>query len=121
MTTNDETMSLVPVEAIEKLGVEIQQDVDLHRTNVVRKITLESEALVDELLLIIYNHDVAADGHPVVEPRIKLTAIGMLLDRGIPKLAVDHSKSEIVEESGTRKKIREEIEALVRGNGGLKS
>lgn len=97
--------------------LEIQSGVEAHRQKIVEKITFEAEPLVDELLFIIYNREVNEDGEPIVDAKIKLSAIAMLLDRGIPKLGVDHTKKEVVEESITRKKIREEIETLVKGSG----
>lgn len=91
------------VEAVQK---QLEQSAEIARSRAVAKITLESERLIDELLIIIYAPDVDA--------RVKLSAIGMLLDRGVPKLAVDNKKSEIVEESKTRKKIQEEIRLMMR-------
>lgn len=93
---------------------EVSQSMEMERRQVVTKIVKESGNLVDELLAIIYSNAVDEQGRPIVEPRIKLSAIGMLLDRGIPKLAVDGNKSEVIEESRTRKKIREEIEGMMK-------
>lgn len=104
-----------------KMNSEIQLDVDTHRTKVMRKITLESEALVDELLLIIHNHEIDMEGRPIVDAKIKLSAISMLLDRGIPKLGVEHVKTETLEESSTRKRFREEIEALVQSHTNIEN
>jgi len=92
--------------------VQVSGNIEAQRKRVVDKITLESDKLVDELLKIIYNDDVNVEGDLIVDAKVKLSAIAMLLDRGIPKLAVDNSKSQVVEETGTRKKIREEIEAM---------
>ena len=102
---------------IEIYPLSLETSVESQRKRVVEKITMESGALVDELLSIIYNHDVNVEGEPVVDAKVKLSAIAMLLDRGIPKLGVDSTKSSAVEENGTRKKIREEIEALVKKDG----
>lgn len=99
---------------IEVYQVEVEKSVEAHRKQIVDKITLESDRLIDELLKIIYSDDLGEDGRPFVDAKVKLSAIAMLLDRGIPKLGVDNSKSEVVEETGTRKKIREEIEQLVK-------
>lgn len=103
------------LEKFDAFEAEVEQSVELQKKNVVRKIVTHADGLVDELLYIIYNREVDVDGHPIVEPRVKLSAIGMLLDRGVAKLAVDNNKSEVVEESKTRRKIREEIEAMVKG------
>jgi predicted component of type VI protein secretion system len=80
------------------------KEIEVQRRSVIDKIVLESPRLLEELLNIVYD--------PEVEAKIKLPALSMLLDRSIPKLGVDHAKSEAAEESGTRKKIRAEIEAM---------
>ena len=72
---------------------------------VLEKISKNADSLVDELLAIIYNSD--------TDPRTKLQAIGMLLDRLIPKLGVDTGKVEASEESGARRKLKAEIEELI--------
>ena len=105
------------IEKYDDYEVEVEQSVEFEKKQVVKKIVQESGRLVDELLHIIYNDQIDNEGRPIVEARVKLSAIGMLLDRGVPKLAVDNAKSEVLEESRTRKKIREEIEAMVKGKG----
>lgn len=101
---------------IEVFQTDLEKSVEAHRKQAVTKITLESERLIEELLKIIYSDDLDLEGRPIVDAKVKLSAISMLLDRGIPKLAVDNTKSEVVEESRTRKRIRDEIEVLVRGD-----
>lgn len=81
--------------------------VENFRKSIARKIALESDRLVDELFAIVYDEE--------VEAKVKLSAITILLDRGIPKLGVQHSKEEESEERGSRKAIREEIEKLLLG------
>jgi hypothetical protein len=71
-----------------------------------RKIILESDRLVDEVFGIIFD--------PETDPRTKLSAISMLLDRGLPKLGIKHAKEEDGEELGSRKQLREEIENLMK-------
>ena len=83
------------------------QEVDNLRKSIARKIALESDRLVDELFAIVYDEEVDA--------KVKLSAITILLDRGIPKLGVQHAKEEETEERGSRKQIREEIEKLLLG------
>jgi hypothetical protein len=83
------------------------QEVDNFRKAIARKIALESDRLVDELFAIVYDEEVDA--------KVKLSAITILLDRGIPKLGVQHAKEEELEERGSRKAIREEIEKLLLG------
>lgn len=84
------------------------QEVDNFRKAIARKIALESDRLVDELFAIVYDEEVDA--------KVKLSAITILLDRGIPKLGVQHSKEDESEERGSRKAIREEIEKLLLGS-----
>lgn len=99
---------------IEKYEVDIQDSVAVERRNAVEKITKESVNLVDELLHIIYNQELDVENRPIVDARTKLQAIGMLLDRGVPKLGVDHGKSDVVEESSSKKKLQKEIEELIK-------
>lgn len=101
---------------LEVFRAEIEKSVEAQRRRVVDRITMESDFLVDELLKIIHSDDVDNRGRPIVEAKIKLSAIAMLLERGVPKLAVSHSKEEAVEETGTRKRMRQEIEELVLGD-----
>lgn len=84
---------------------EFEKSVENLRKTVVDLIADNAIQLTQQLLNIAYD--------PEVDARVKLTAIGMLYDRAVPKLAVDSTKVEIVEESGSRKKIREEIEMLL--------
>src|ERR1700746_1357353 len=83
------------------------QEVDNLRKSIARKIALESDRLVDELFAIVYDEEGDA--------KVQLSAITILLDRGIPKLGVQHAKEEETEERGSRKQIREEIEKLLLG------
>lgn len=82
-----------------------QQDVDKVRRELADQIALRSHKLIEALF------DIVEDGE--VEAKVKLTAISMLLDRGVPKLGVDHTKIEPEEESDGRKALREEIERLM--------
>lgn len=82
-------------------------EVDSFRKAIARKIALESDRLVDELFAIVYDGEVDA--------KVKLSAISILLDRGIPKLGVQHAKEDESEERGSRKALREEIENLLLG------
>lgn len=80
------------------------KEVEAFRQAMARKIALESDRLVDELFALVYDAETDA--------RTKLSAITILLDRGIPKLGVTHTKEEETEERGSRKAIREELEKL---------
>ena len=91
---------------IEDYKADVEKSIEVLRKKVVDQITLESEKLIQELLDIIYDRE--------VDSRVRLSAIGMLLDRGIPKLGVEHTKDEEVEESNSRKKMRSEIEELIK-------
>lgn len=93
---------------------ELQNPIDYEQKRAVEKISKEAVNLVDELLLIIYNHELDGEGRPIVDARTKLQGIGMLLDRAVPKKGVDNGKSDVVEESGSKKKLRAEIEALIK-------
>lgn len=84
------------------------KQVESFRRSIARAIALESDRLVQEVLAIIYD--------PEIEAKVRLSAISMLIDRGIPKLGVQHSKEEESEEKGSRKNIREEIEKLMLGD-----
>ena len=84
---------------------EVEKSVEALRKQVVDQIAEDSVRLIADLKEIAHNDELDA--------RVRLTAIGMLLDRSVPKLAVDNTKVETVEESGSRKKIREEIEMLL--------
>jgi hypothetical protein len=86
---------------------EESKEVDEFRRAIARRIALESDRLVDELFGLVYD--------PETEPKVKLSAINTLLDRGIPKLGIQHTKEEETEERGSRKHLREEIEKLIRG------
>lgn len=99
---------------IEKYRVELQDPVALQRKQISERITKESDKLIDELLLIIYNDSLDEEGRPIVDAKTKLQAITMLLDRGVPKLGVEHTKSEIIEETTSHKKLRTEIEELIK-------
>lgn len=101
---------------LERYEIEVAKSVEVQRKRVVEKITFESSQLVDELLKIIYSEALDERGNPIVDAKVKLAAISMLLDRGIPKLAVDGTKQAVVEESSTRRKLRQEIEDLVKGD-----
>lgn len=80
------------------------KEVEAFRKAIARRIALESDRLVDELFSIAYDVEVDA--------KVRLTAISTLIDRGIPKLGIQHTKEEESEEKGTRKDLREEIEKL---------
>lgn len=84
------------------------KEVEAFRQAIARRIALESDRLVDELFGIVYD--------PETEAKVKISAISMLLDRGIPKLGIKHSKEDEVEERGSRKQIREEIEKMLMKN-----
>lgn len=81
------------------------KEVEAFRRAIARRIALESDRLVDELFSIAYDTEVDA--------KVRLSAIGTLIDRGIPKLGIQHTKEEESEERGTRKELREEIEKLL--------
>lgn len=81
------------------------KEVEAFQQAMARRIVLESDRLVDELFGIVFDAE--------TDPRTKLSAISMLLDRGIPKLGIRHSKEEETEERGSRKQLREEIEKLL--------
>lgn len=85
------------------------KEVEAFRQAIAKRIALESDRMVDELFGIIYD--------PETEAKVKISAISMLLDRGIPKLGIKHSKEDEVEERGSRKQIREEIERLLMDDG----
>jgi hypothetical protein len=82
-----------------------EDQVENFRKSIARRVALESDKLVDVILNIVYDDE--------VEAKVKLSGISMLLDRGLPKLGIQHSKEEEVEERGSRKAIREEIERLM--------
>lgn len=82
------------------------KEVEAFQQSIAKRIILESDRLVDELFGIVYDPD--------TDPRTKLTAISMLMDRGIPKLGIKHTKEEETEERGSRKQLREEIEKLIK-------
>ena len=81
------------------------KEVEAFRQAIAKRIALESDRLVDELFGIVYD--------PETEAKVKISAISMLLDRGIPKLGIKHSKEDETEERGSRKQVREEIERLL--------
>lgn len=81
------------------------KEVEAFRQAIAKRIALESDRLVDELFGIVYDEE--------TEAKVKISAISMLLDRGIPKLGIKHSKEDEVEERGSRKALREEIEKLM--------
>ena len=81
--------------------------IDELRKSIARRIVEESERLVDELFNIAYDADVQA--------KTRLSAITILLDRGVPKLGVQHTKDEETDEPKSRSDIREEIENLLLG------
>ena len=81
-------------------------EVDAFRKSIARRIALESDRLVDELFAIVYD--------PETEAKVRLSAINTLLDRGIPKLGIQHTKDEEIEERGSRKQLRDEIEELMK-------
>lgn len=82
------------------------KEVEAFQQAIARRIILESDRLVDELFGIVFDPD--------TDPRTKLSAISMLMDRGIPKLGIKHTKEEETEERGSRKQLREEIEKLIK-------
>jgi uncharacterized protein (DUF2225 family) len=82
------------------------KEVEAFQQAIARRIILESDRLVDELFGIVFDPD--------TDPRTKLSAISMLMDRGIPKLGIKHTKEEESEERGSRKQLREEIEKLIK-------
>jgi hypothetical protein len=82
------------------------KEVEAFRQAIAKRIALESDRLVDEIFGIVYD--------PETEPKVKLSGISMLLDRGIPKLGIKHSKEDETEERGSRKQLREEIEKLIK-------
>lgn len=94
--------------SLDEFGDNDGQEVDSFRKAIARKIALESDRLVDELFAIVYDEEVDA--------KVKLSAISILLDRGIPKLGVQHAKEEELDERGSRKAIRQEIENLLLGS-----
>jgi hypothetical protein len=90
---------------------EFNDSVEGLRKKVIDNIARDSERLMEELKIIAFDRE--------VDVRVRLQAIGMLLDRSVPKLAVDNTKVEgPVEDTGTRKKIRQEILRLVEEGDG---
>lgn len=89
----------------EELNKAAGQDVDKFRREMADRIALQSHKLIDALFAIVDDAE--------VEAKVKLSAIAMLLDRGVPKLGVDHTKIEAEEESDGRKALRDEIERLM--------
>ena len=83
---------------------EQQAEIERFRKSIANKIALRSAELIDALFDLAQNAE---------DDKVRLSAISQLLDRGIPKLGVDHSKLEIAEESSERKGLREEIEKLL--------
>lgn len=83
------------------------EQLEAFRKAIAKRIILESDKLVDVLFSVIYDEE--------EEAKVKLSAISMLLDRGIPKLGVQHTKEEETEEKGSHKALREEIEKLLMG------
>lgn len=83
------------------------EQLEAFRKAIAKRIILESDKLVDVLFGVIYDEE--------EEAKVKLSAISMLLDRGIPKLGVSHQKEEETEERGSRAAIRDEIEKLLLG------
>lgn len=87
--------------------------IEAQRRRASLKILDHASKLIDELMIIIHSEDVDA--------RIKLQAIGMLLDRSVPKVAAQNV-TPVVEEVDTPKKgLRDEVEAMIRkqlGAGG---
>jgi hypothetical protein len=81
------------------------EEVELFRKSIAKRITLESDRLVQELFAIAYDSEVDA--------KVRLSAINTLLDRGIPKLGVQHAKEEESEERGSRRELRESIEKML--------
>lgn len=81
------------------------KEVEAFRQAIAKRIALESDRLVDELFGIVYDAE--------TEAKVKISAISMLLDRGIPKLGIKHSKEDETEERGSRRQLREEIEKLL--------
>lgn len=76
------------------------------KKRVVDNIALDAERMIEELKIIAFDREVNITA--------RLQAFGMLLDRSIPKLSVDNTKVDApAEDTGTRKKIRQEIERLV--------
>lgn len=80
--------------------------VEAQRRRASYKIVAEVDRLIDELLIIIRSED--------VDPRIKLSAINMLLDRAIPKLGVQHIAPVEEEEAPAKANLRKDIEDLIR-------
>lgn len=89
-----------------------EEQVEAFKRAIAKRIVLESEKLVDVLFTLAYN--------PETNAKVALSAISMLLDRGVPKLGVQHTKEEETTEKGSRKALREEIEGLLSGNEVMK-
>lgn len=81
-------------------------ELEAFRKAVARRIVADADRLVDELFGIAYDID--------ADPKVRLSAISMLMDRGVPKLGVQHTREEESEERGSRTQLREEIEKLIR-------
>lgn len=81
-------------------------ELEAFRKAVARRIVADADRLVDELFAIAYDPD--------ADPKVRLSAISMLMDRGIPKLGVQHTKEEESEERGSRTQLRDEIERMIR-------
>lgn len=84
-----------------------EQQVEKCRKEVTRRIAIHSDELIDSLFELANNQE--------IEAKVRLTAISILLDRGVPKLGIEHTKPDAGSESGGRKAVRDEIEALLKG------
>lgn len=87
-----------------------QRLIEMTRRRIAIRIAHEMDSLIDALF------DIAND--PDEDAKVRLSAINMLLERSLPKLGVEHTTKEDVEESGSSKSMRAEIEALLRGDEG---
>lgn len=87
---------------------EEQRLIEATRRRIAIRIAHEMDSLIDALFEIANNAEEDA--------KVRLSAINMLLERSLPKLGVEHTTKEDVEESGGSKSIRAEIEALLKGD-----
>lgn len=79
---------------------------DVFKKAVQRRIISDADRMVDVLFAIAYDEDSPS--------RDRLSAIGMLMDRAIPKKGIEHSKGDDKEEKGSRTDLRSEIEELLK-------
>lgn len=84
-----------------------QKQVENIQRKMTARIVMGSPQLIDALFDIATNTEEDA--------KVRLTAIGMLMDRSHPRLGVEHAEKSELEESASSKSMRAEIESLIKG------